>query len=87
MGDGGCKFVLGRQRLENYHYNMDPFIFHPFFIYIYNPFSTKKKKLIIKFCFSNKTTKIYLLKIDNTGTSRLIKHNQMHRFLAKSAGL
>ena len=41
MGDGGCKFVLGRQRLENYHYNMDPFIFHPFFIYIYSPFSKK----------------------------------------------
>jgi len=42
MGDGGCKFVLGRQRLENYHYNMDPFIFHPFFIYIQSFFKKKK---------------------------------------------
>jgi hypothetical protein len=33
------KFVVGRQRLENYHYNMYPSIFHPFFIYIYSPFS------------------------------------------------
>jgi len=86
MGDGGCKFVLGRQtrKLPLQH---GSFYFSSIFLYIYNPFSTKKKKLIIKFCFSNKTTKIYLLKIDNTGTSRLIKHNQMHRFLAKSAGL
>jgi len=51
------KFVVGRQRLENYHYNMYPSIFHPFFLYIQSLF--KIIIIIIKFCFSNKTTTIY----------------------------
>ena len=51
---------------------MDSSIFHPFF-FIYTVLFQIIIIIIIKFCFSNKTTKIYLLKINNTGTSRLVK--------------